>query len=70
MFSKALIKREFVIRYSGVEKKVTQMQMINWQDHSAPDSENGNKVIEYLINEVNQVKFVTLNSSPVLVHCR
>ena len=70
MFSKSLIKREFVVRYSGVEKRVTQMQMINWQDHTVPDSENGNRVIEFLINEVNQVKITTLNTSPVLVHCR
>lgn len=59
-----------MVRYAGIEKKVTQMQMMNWEDHTAPNMENSYKVIEYLINAVNEVKNITLNTSPVLVHCR
>jgi protein tyrosine phosphatase len=59
-----------MIRYSGVEKRVTQMQMINWQDHNVPDMESGSKTIEYLINAVNDARNNTAGSGPVVVHCR
>jgi protein tyrosine phosphatase len=69
IINKCLVQRDFIIRYGGKEKRVTQMQMINWQDHSAPDIENGGKTIEYLMNAVNDVKSNSMSCSPVLVHC-
>lgn len=69
IFNKCLVKREFAIRYSGTEKRVTQMQMLNWEDHSVPDKESGGKTLEYLMNAVNEVKNNTISRSPVLVHC-
>jgi protein tyrosine phosphatase len=59
-----------VIRYSGVEKRITQIQMINWEDHTVPDMEYGYKSIEYLINSVNEMKNNPQGGGPVVVHCR
>ncbi len=65
----ALIRRDFIIKYKGNEKRVTQIQMINWPDHLSPNDENGYTAIEYIISMINESK-LNLNKSPILTHCR
>jgi protein tyrosine phosphatase len=59
-----LVKRDFRIAYEGVEKIVSQIQMLNWPDHCQPDDYT---TIEKLIEFINvyRANFQT----PILIHC-
>jgi protein tyrosine phosphatase len=65
VFGDVLIKRDFKLVYEGMEKIVSQVQMLNWPDHSQPDDYN---TIEKLIEFINvyRANFQT----PILIHCR
>ncbi len=68
LIKNSLIKRELVVRYMNVEKRVTALQMICWPEHDSPDFLTGSLSIESLISFVNEYK-VTFPQSPVMVHC-
>lgn len=69
IINNALIKREIVIKYEGIEKRVTQLQMVSWPDHNVPDEDNGYVTIETIYSYINEYRF-NCNFSPVLIHCR
>jgi protein-tyrosine phosphatase len=64
----SLIRREFIVRYNNIEKRVIQLQMLSWPDHYVPEAETGYNTLEYLLSAVSECKANYANS-PVLVHC-
>ncbi len=68
LMKNSIVRREFLIRYGGVEKRVTSLQMLNWPDHSSPEESNGYETIEFILTGINEVKLINPNS-PILVHC-
>lgn len=66
--SKCLLRREFAIRISGVERKVTQLQVANWSDHRAPEEDTGYSTVEWVLNTISDYK-AAFPMSPVLTHC-
>lgn len=64
----SLIKRDFIIKYNDMEHRTTQLQMVNWPDHSSPDEETGYQTIEYIINFTAEIR-ANYNYSPILTHC-
>jgi protein tyrosine phosphatase len=63
------VKRDFIIRYNNIEKRVTQLHMLNWPDHSQPeDDASGFSSIEHLLSCVSETK-ANFAQSPVLIHC-
>ncbi len=69
MIEKCLIRREFIIRICGVEKRVTQLHMINWPDHSIPEGETGFATLNLVLNSISEFKTIYPNL-PILTHCR
>jgi protein tyrosine phosphatase len=69
IINKCIFKREFTIRSFNIERRVTQLHVINWPDHSSPEDDNAHSTIDCLINTVNEFKN-GYGQSPVLVHCR
>lgn len=65
----SLIRRDIIVRYEGVERRVTQLQMMNWPDHSIPEDDAGYVTIESIVNCINDYR-LTYTFSPILVHCR
>jgi protein tyrosine phosphatase len=64
-----LIRREFRLVYQGVEKTVTQLHILNWDDHRHPEGDLGEKTIEMLIGLIDNYREGNIGC-PVLVHCR
>jgi len=50
-------------------RKVNQIQVINWPDHSEPQKESGYSTIEQVLILMQENICCTPNS-PILLHCR
>ena len=71
ILDKAIIQRNFVIenQSENIKHNCTQLQVICWEDHSAPQEELGFKMIEMIFSYVDDERNQNKNS-PVVVHCR
>jgi protein tyrosine phosphatase len=71
ILDKAIIQRNFLIENESENTKhyCTQLHVICWEDHSAPQEELGFKMIELILSYVDDARNENKNS-PVVVHCR
>jgi protein tyrosine phosphatase len=53
----------------GTKYSITQLHVVCWPDHNAPEKEIGFKMIELLISFVDNYR-ICYKNSPILVHCR
>lgn len=63
-----IYRREVLVEFGGVEKKLTHIQIMNWPDHSQPDEDYGYLTIEKLLTIICEYRH-TFPNSPVLTHC-
>jgi protein tyrosine phosphatase len=67
-----LIRREFIIknkRNQNDYRKISQIQILNWPDHSEPEKETGYNTIEKILM-IMQENICYNPKSPILLHCR
>jgi protein tyrosine phosphatase len=69
IINNCLIKRDFIVRIVGMEKRVSQLQMLNWPDHSIPEDENGYNTLEIILKLIQDYR-TNYGFYPILTHCR
>jgi len=71
ILDQAIIQRSITIedKINKTKQNVTQLQVVCWADHSAPEEELGYKMIELTMSYVNEFRNED-GKSPVVVHCR
>jgi protein tyrosine phosphatase len=71
ILDKAIIQRNIVIESEpdNLRYTVTQLHVVCWADHSAPEEELGFKMIEMILSLVDDCRNSN-KDSPIVVHCR
>jgi protein tyrosine phosphatase len=67
----AVIQRNFLIHNErdNTTYNITQLHIVCWCDHSAPEEELGYKMIDLVLSYVEDFR-TAYKDSPVVVHCR
>jgi protein tyrosine phosphatase len=63
-----IMLRNFNLQFNGCSKQFSQLQVLNWPDHSVPEDDSGYLTIEYVLSSINEQSIVT-PQSPILIHC-
>lgn len=71
ILDKAILRRNFILHdtINDTKRNVSQLHVVCWPDHSAPNEELGIKMIEILLFYTAEFK-LTHKGSPIVVHCR
>jgi protein tyrosine phosphatase len=61
------IKRTLIISYAGIEKKITHLEILGWEDNSAPDIKESFSSLNYTIFMIQHK--MKKHIGKVIVHC-
>ena len=66
ILTNSIIQRNLTVKYNEEERKIQQLQVICWPDHSIPEEEIGFKMTELIYSYIDEFSI----SGPTVVHCR